>query len=444
MNQYFNSGKLSGRCAFSWPLFLLGLFSETQIKVVGSIGITELAMFVLGPFLLIKDWSLLSKKKFTPFLWLLVLMFVSGLISILHNRIAFDGAIRGLATPYSFLTGVVVFHHFLERDIRKTRWFFIGLALSTIISVFVFQRVSNRFVDGYEVSAMEAMERKMSYSLFWLQQFISALSMPINAFYLELPKVYPVAATIFLLIYGFVQSNNRSSLIMFGGSLFLILVGGKRSRAMQFVQHNFVLITVAALIMAPIGNFAYKRLACSGFLGENAQKKYEDQVGAKSNFLQTLMGGRSDFFIGFQACLDKPLTGHGPWALDTTGYRRRFYAEHGATDQELEQVDWYSRLGALSIPSHSWLMQSWLWYGLGGLIWALYLGKLIFSTLKNSMGAIPHLYGYFALVLPANLWNWLFSPMGGRTQMAFFFTVCLFACYYQRQQNRSRMFVRGW
>lgn len=439
MRQFLSSGKLSGKCAFSWPLFLMGLFSETQIMVIGSIGISELAMFIIGPIFLIWEWPLLRQKKFTPFLWLLILMFVSGAISNQYNGIPFANALRGLATPYSFLMGVVVFHHFLKGDIKKTRWFFIGLAISTIVSVFIFQRGANRFVDGYEVSAMEAMENKMNYSLFWLHQFISAFSMPINAFYLELPKAYPIAVVVFLLFFGFVQSNNRSSLLMFGGSLFLILVGGKKVRAMQFFKKNFFLIVVGAMIAAPVANFVYKQAAVNGVLGEAARMKYEKQVGKKAGILQTLMGGRSDFFIGLTACVDQPIMGFGAWARDAKGYSMNFFAKHDATEKDLEWIRWTEERGGRTIPSHSWVIQSWLWYGIGGLLWALYVGKLIFGTLKNCMGAIPHLYGYFALVLPAHIWNWFFSPMGARTQLAFFFTLCLFARYYQRQQDKNKL-----
>lgn len=439
MRRFLKNSKLSGSCAFSLPLFLIGLFSETQISVIGSIGIAELVIFALGPFFLILDWTSLRQKKFTPFLWLLILMFISGAISNQYNGTPFASAIRGLATPYSFLMSIATFHHFLKDDIKKTRWFFIGLAISTIVSVFIFQRAADRFSGGYEVSAAEAMERKMDYSLFWLQQFGSALSMPINAFYLELPKAYPVLAVCFLLFYGFAKSNNRSSLLIFGGSLFLIFVGGKRTRAMQFFKKNFFLIVAGALIAAPVANFVYKQSAVNGLLGEAAREKYEKQVGKNAGVLQTLMGGRSDFFIGLTACIDQPLVGFGAWAQDHYGYTQRFYAKHGATDQDLAALEWYVAHGGIPIPGHSWIVQSWLWYGIGGLLWALYVGKMIFGTLKNCLGAIPHLYGYFALVLPAHIWNWLFSPIGARTQLAFFFTLCLFARYYQRQIDRSRM-----
>lgn len=436
MGQFLSSGKLSGKCVFSWPLFLLGLFSQTQIMVIGSIGIAELVMFVIGPFFLIREWPLLRQKKFTPFLWLLILMFVSGAISNQYNGIPFANALRGLAMPYSIFMGVVIFHHFLKGDIKKTRWFFIGLAISTIVSVFIFQRGANRFVDGYEVSAAEAMENKMNYSLFWLQQFISAFSMPVNAFYLELPKAYPIAVVTFLLFYGFVQSNNRSSLLMFGGSLFLILVGGKRARTMQFFKKKFFLIVVGAMVLAPLANFMYKRMASSGMLGEAALKKYELQVDKRSGVLQTLVGGRSEVFIGLSACLDQPIIGFGAWPEDTQGYSMRFFAKYGMSEKDLEWLQRSMEHGRNRLPAHSWIIQSWLWFGIGGLVWALYVGKLILGTLKNHLDAIPHLYGYFALVLPANIWNWLFSPIGGRTSLAFFFTLCLFARYYQRKQDK--------
>lgn len=439
MRDFMDLQKSSGKCAFSLPLFLLGLCSELQILVVGSIGISELAMFVIGPFFLIKDWPQLRQKKFTPFLWLLMLMFVSGWFSNWYNHIDFARAIRGLATPYSFLMGVATFHHFLKDDVKKTRWFFIGFAISVVLSVFVFQRVANRFEGGYELSSNEAMERKMNYSLFWLQQISSALVLPINAFYMEIPKAYPVCAVAFLLFYGFAMSNNRSSLVIFGMSLFLFLVGGKQTRAMTFVKKHFAALVISTLLLAPLLNLFYKQMASSGLLGEDARVKYEKQAGAKADVFQTLAGGRSDFFIGLTACLDRPIVGFGAWAQDTQGYSMAFFAKHGATEKDLEWIRWTDEHGGRLIPGHSWLIQSWLWYGIGGLLWVLYLGKLILGTLKNCLSAIPHLYGYFAFLLPAHIWNWWFSPLGARTQLAMFFTLCLFAHYYQRLKDRGVM-----
>ena len=40
----------------SWVLFLIGLFSQTHIQVVGSIGISELIIFLVAPFLYVTHY----------------------------------------------------------------------------------------------------------------------------------------------------------------------------------------------------------------------------------------------------------------------------------------------------------------------------------------------------------------------------------------------------
>ena len=51
-------------------LFLIGLFSQTQIHVFGSIGISELPIFVVAPILFVTNVRSLKHDGFFPFLML--------------------------------------------------------------------------------------------------------------------------------------------------------------------------------------------------------------------------------------------------------------------------------------------------------------------------------------------------------------------------------------
>lgn len=427
---------MSGKCRFSLVLFLLGLFSRTEIRLIGSIGITELFCFVVGPFLLLRDWELLRKHRFTGFIWLTFLMLIGGWISNEYNDVQFGAALRGLALPYSFLVTIPVFHHFLQRDIRRTRWFFWGYALSTIISVYIFQRGN---AVGSAMTAEEAVERITGYSLFWLIQLSNAIGLPVSAYYLELPRFFPVVGVAFLVFYSFFQSNNRSGLLIGGGSLLLLLLGGKNRRTMSFMKRSFWVVVIGGALLAPLVNGVYKTLAVQGLLGESAQRKYESQIlvrGKDVGIIGTLKAGRSEAFIGLEACLKNPLVGLGAWARDKTGLVLDYYSRNNADRGTIKTIEHAMSKGLIGVPAHSWVVQAWLWYGILGLVWALAVGRLIFLMLRHNMAVYPHLYGYFAFVLPNYVWSWFFSPLGGRTYLAFFFTLCLFADWRRRENQR--------
>ncbi len=431
-----NPHQLSGKCPFSWPLFLLGLFSTTEVRVIGSIGITELFCFAFGPFFLLREWTQLRQHRFTGFLWLIILMFLGGWVSNMYNDVEIARALRGVAMPYSFLMTIPVFHHFLKKDMRQTRWFFWGLFLSNIISVFIFQRGA---AAADAATLEEGTERMMGYSLFWLMQFSNAISLPINAYFLEVPHIFSIIGAVFLLVFSFVFSNNRSGLLIWGGALFLILLGNKKGRATSFLKRYFWLLVFGSVVLGPLVNATYKTLAANGFLGEVSQKKYEMQIlvqGKNVGVLDALKAGRAEFFVGLEACLKQPFVGYGSWGVDKTTLVLDYYVKNNARRETIRLMREKMRTGYFTIPCHSWVIQAWVWFGIFGLLWALSIGKMMYRTLRYNMAVYPHLYGYFAFALPGYLWAWLFSPIGLRTEMAFFFTLCLFSDWRQRENKR--------
>ena len=93
----------------SLMMFLIGLFSQTQIRVVGSIGISELVVFLVAPIMYIGSYAVLRREKVTTILNLLLLAMFGCVISCWANATPFAAAMRGFAAPYGFFAGVVVF-----------------------------------------------------------------------------------------------------------------------------------------------------------------------------------------------------------------------------------------------------------------------------------------------------------------------------------------------
>ena len=47
-------------------LFLIGTFSMTQVRLIGSIGISEVIVFVVAPFVFVSDYRFLKRDGFMP------------------------------------------------------------------------------------------------------------------------------------------------------------------------------------------------------------------------------------------------------------------------------------------------------------------------------------------------------------------------------------------
>lgn len=432
------------RQSSKWPLFLIGLFSSTQIKIVAYMDISELFSFIFGPIFLLMDWPQLKRDGFGRFIGLLFLTVLGAGLAGYVNDSHIQNYLRGLLIPIAIICLTCVFHHFLMKDFGSFKWFFLGVAISGVISIFIFQRGT---AIGYEgATSAEATENTLHYSLFWFVQLATWLTLPFYMFYLKTPKWYIVLVSIFLLIFSVFSAGSRSSLGVLVVSIFMLLIGGKKRDSMRTFRKYFWYICALALLTAPLIMGTYKYLAVHNYLGETAYKKYMAQTERGTDMLHILMGGRAEFFVGLTAAIKHPIIGYGYGTRDKEGVTLSFIEKWGS-DASLKDYHYFFRLGFLPpIPAHSWVISFWVWYGIVGLIFMFYMGWLMFSTLRNRLHVVPELYGYFAYLIPGLLWHWLFSPFGARTSNTFLFVLLIMVkaiaegrFHYMSELDRQKM-----
>ena len=418
----------------SLAMFLMGLFSQTQIHFIGFLDISEAFSYVAGPILFAMDLPRLKKHGFGSFLGVWFLCIIGAWMSSLYNGTPAKFMLRGIASPFSVFCITCVFYHILSQDFKAVKWFFLGAAISGVISIFTFQRGSSIMKYGEELTGDEAVESVTSYSLFWLVQIGTWLVLPLQSWYLKTPKWYCIAFGLWFMFYGLFSAGSRSGLLVSALFLFLICIAGKTRQSMMFMKKHFTTFMIVFFTIGPIVATFYKFAAINGYMGEGARDKYMKQTGGKSGLLNLLRGGRGEFFVGLSACFEKPIIGYGPWARDKEGVVYRYIQEHGS-DSSLEDYNRALKYGITpGIPSHSHVITFWLWFGVLGLICQLYTGWLYFTTLKNRMHVVPELYGYFAFMLPSITWAWLFSPFGGRTGTTLLMVLCLFVRAIEKGQ----------
>ncbi len=110
----------------------------TQIRIVGFIGITEVVLFFLAPFVFIKNQKLLRRHGFMRVLVLAVLWVCSALITDWYRQNTFENLLKGVAVPYAVFAGIVCMHALLWDDLKRFKWAVVGMALSTVLSIYVF------------------------------------------------------------------------------------------------------------------------------------------------------------------------------------------------------------------------------------------------------------------------------------------------------------------
>lgn len=406
----------------SWGLFWLGALSMTQVHVIGNIGISELVAFVIAPVIFMLDYKKLQYDGFMPAVWLALLTCCGSVVASVANHTPFKLFMRGFAAPYSVFSILVVGHRLVRQSLGGYKWLCLGLALTWIINIFVFQRGVEADAYAQGQRGLAAVEGLTSGSLFWVTRIKALINIPIEGWYLRTPLAYSVVAPIFLLFFSaLTTASGRSAAATAFGAAVLVILGGKKSSQMKRLSRSFFIVLFLGVFLAQGLTATYKYVATRGLLGEEAQVKYENQMkGKKGGVLAILMGGRLEFFVGLYAATKKPIVGYGPWALDVYGYHDEFLAKYGnADDYEhyLNEQKWQQRTGhtfVRSLGAHSHLIGAWIRHGIFGLLYWSYVLWLIIRYFRRDLAVVPQWYGMLAVGMPTLVWGIFFSPFGDR------------------------------
>ena len=416
-------------------LFLIGTFSMTQFYLIGSIGISELFMFIAAPFVYAKTHNVLRKDGFGVFLLLVVLTLISCVASCIDNGTTWFDGIRGFASIYSLFAGTVVLHNLLRNNLGGLKYLLVGFAVTVVINTFVFQRGVESIMYADYGKGLEATEGIMSSPIYWIGRLKPWLMLPIQGNYFKTPILYSAFMPLLFALFAlFTTASGRSAALASIGGCVLVLIGRKKLSNMRIISKYFIFIFVIGFCVLVLFKSFYHHAASSGMLGEKARVKIEAQTHGDNSLKATIVGGRVEFFIGLYAAFRKPWLGYGPWAVDNYGICEGFLREYGNPDAVAE-YDAYvvsmARAGQSPkrrwIPAHSHIVGFWVYYGILGLALWLYVLFRIMKLFKDDIAAIPAWYGYFAIGAPAVLWDIFFSPFGSRVHSAAFITATLLA-----------------
>lgn len=413
-------------------LFLLGLFSETKIFFFGCLAISEIAVFALAPLMFLKDYRVLKHDGFLIFTNMLFGLMAAMFASSIYNHTAFPFVVKSFSVMYAVFAYFIVFHRLLRSRYDDVGWFFVGVFFSSIITIFAFNPRATVSEGGFAFIANVSAETVLEEALAWTTRIRHLTNIFTCGFYFATPLAISVFTPILYVIVAVsttVSGRAGSITILMGGVL--MLCGRKSRRAMRAIgRHLFVAMIVGACFLVAM-KFAYQHLASTGVLGEEARTKYEGQTRKGNSIMALLMAGRSEFFVGLCAALDRPIMGFGPMAEDTGGYGMRFVMKYG-DDIDIRRMANAEFIAARSgnwvvIPTHSHIVGGWVHYGLFGMIFYVWILYLFFNHFKCYAACIPQLHGLFSSLIPLYLWHIFFSPFGSRWMFALLMACIFFA-----------------
>lgn len=409
-------------------LFLIAAFSMTQIRIVGFIGISELAMLICGPFVLASQMRNLRRDGLMPFLILAGLWALSALVTDLYRQTPMQSMIKGLASPIMIVCMTPCFYALLRKDIRLFKWAVIGFVVTVFLSTYLIQAGTS--VGDAERMGVTAREAALGYKLNYMSQVSSVIRMFPMLMFLKYPLLAMVT-TVGLAVFALLEGGRSGFLCLLISAGLMMLEAGNRQKMRRIARRGLFMgmLMIGMLYLAKEG---YEFAARRGYMGEQELQKHQMQSESKIG----LLSGRSQFVAVFYAVQDSPILGHGSWAVDYKGYGVRAMEWLG----EYEEIDRYYRSGFVDlIPGHSHLMTAYVWHGLLGAVFWVYVLVIIWRTFSRNLGVVPELFGYLALTLPALTWAIFFSPFGGRVGFVFAMVVYLLIRKKAEEERRQRM-----
>ena len=423
---------MQGKGWSSFLLFLLGLGSATKIFFLGTIAFSELAIFFIAPVLLLKYWYRMKREGFLPFLYMMAFMIGGMFISAHWNHSPFTFALKLFAVFYGMFAFYIVFYVLLHDNFKGIGWFFLGSFISGIITIWAFNPTADVSTAGFVYIGNAEAESVIQGQLFWIGKVRGLGQLPIFAAYLKTPLAYSIVTPILFVAFAMlntVTGRAQSMCVLISGVM--IFIGRKSRRTMQNIGKHFWLGMIAGIIVLFTYKTVYSYAAGNGYLGEAARSKYEHQTERGKGVVSMLVAGRSGFFIALSAIVDHPIIGFGPRAPDKRGYTEKFLLKYG-TDQDILGYAIASRRNAAlglvhSIPTHSHIMAAWVWCGLPGLIFFLWILYVFFRHLSHYASAVPQWYGYFAVTIPSMAWSIFFNPFVSRSALPLLMVLIFYA-----------------
>jgi hypothetical protein len=379
--------------------FLVSFLSFFHINLVGDFYIAELLL--IGYLLLsIRKLRLLAEPFPRKVLILGGLWLLSQVLTDFIRNTPSQNYLRGWAAIVFFLVDFCAMYIMARLKPDVVRILILGSALGTIFSVIALPT---------EYSEMEPW--KFGYG----QPTVMLLLLYLSIGNKHAGKLAPVLLIALGVLSVFLNARSLGGMLMLTAAIILLgqLFGFGKYNAMKISFTQWISM-IAGVSIAVFGiAMGYQWAAESDYLPENVIAKYKLGQANDLGILGMLVGGRSEILISSQAVFDSPIIGHGSWAEDAKyAYMQYEIAAILGQDDNEAQVKQSIEMSNL-IPTHSVLMQAWVWAGLLGAIFWFFVIKLL---LKNTFAIffIPNKLQPLLIFLGiSSVWNVLFSPFGG-------------------------------
>jgi hypothetical protein len=401
---------------------LIPCLQFVQFKIVGVLSGSDLVL--LGTFiaLVLREKVRISTPDGKRFLVLGSLWLASQCVTDIVRHTAFTDYARGWSNIGMTLVNFAVIWTLLYGRPRRLELYGWGLVIGTLLTI--------AFNPG-------------EFTLDSPWKFGFSYPVTLGVFLLtSREKSHSRAPIIVVAMIGIVNialGSRNTGGVCLAAAMYLLVADflRRKARAGSKLKAGVVVALAASILVGATGIlWAYQYGASAGILGEQAKEKYEEESSGKYG---VLLGGRTELLASIPAVYDSPILGHGSWARDRIYYIGEVRAlallgYKGAVDVSKEElIEGF-------IPAHSYLLQAWVYGGIvGALFWVwvyAFVARALMRVYPDNVALLP-VAGFVAFSL---LWDILFSPFGATTRIVVpYYIVMLASCMSMVRQTAAQV-----
>lgn len=383
---------------------IIGIGTEFTVHFVGELYLSEVLLLIIFPFFLILRGKRVVRPDLKAVYVLMGLWLLGLVISDVYNHTDMFDRLRGMAIIVFLAINLFCLLMLLSGNERRLIIYFIGLAAGALAAVKL-----------QPSPAFSTYPWKFGYA------FGTIMLVMLVASYFYSRRKYLISG---LFVIGICLVN---LLLNYRGPVLDILISlvlvypiiPERLGAIQILPRSdvgrLVVLAVFAIVAGEAAGSMVSFVTRAGLLDAESQAKNEAQT-QTSNLL---LGGRPELVIGLRAAMDSPIIGHGSWAKDSRYYEMLYDAlvESGAQQAQLSGDIYSSETGEPLIPGHSALVTAWVWAGITGLIFWIYMAWYFLRGIIRVAIFRPPIAPYVMWLFISTWWDIFFSPFAANRRI---------------------------
>ncbi len=281
--------------------FVMGFAQIVDINLIGRLFCSEAVAAVIAIYYVFSSktlWDPLPRRL----LMLCTLWLISAIITDLVRQSQFDDLARGWSRIVVFYVDFAALYCLGRTHRGALLWNVVGLGLAFIVEARWWPsaiQIVDPWKFGYSqgltpivalIAGSKSVTRILKGATWMPLLAIAAVNLIFNY-----RSVFGIAAAAGLMCMLKEHLNTRNSV------------------GIPFSRGRIAVLALASIFVGQGIIGVYSLSASRGWLGVEAQDKYEEQSGSNLSLLQY---GRGELFASTQAIIDSPLIGHGSWAQD--------------------------------------------------------------------------------------------------------------------------------